>query len=769
MRIKQKTRPDTILLFFLLAFACLSLTQLGNNAEPFALPLAFAAASAGVSPFAAAGAYALSALTEQSLSVVLLYLGQAALLLLAFLLQKRLPPNPFVKSGAPTLLFLSVGLGLFVGLAPFTPYTLPFAVKLPSLLQKAVLAALLFLFSAVTTVAMKALLHKFLRCRLRSDEVVFIVITLVAVGAGVFRFLGFNAYMGIAFFVLLLYAYLTKTAEACLCAFVLSLPPLFCVGEAPTRMLLYGVAVALFIRSGRIATVCALLALYFAFGYLDGLYLYPTARLVAALLAAVLPCLVFVVLPVGVLREAENKLHYYRERHLSRIAINRNRAAIGEQLFELSAVFREIEAAFSALGTDEAERSAKEYMRGCVLEESCKLCPEREQCAERGGQTDLDLLIDVGCQKGRVSLLDVPTRLAESCPDQSGVLYAVNRQIGEYKKYMTEAENAASGRAMLAGQAQGVSLILKNLALEQSEPLRLYTDKERALSNALLAVGIVCTELLIYGEEGNYTLSLVTFGKVDVKRIAAVASSLFGVPMTISERLPLCQDKFCCILRQKPCYDAAFGVASVVKTGEQVGGDAHSVIKIDERRFMVVLSDGMGSGEYAKRISESTVSLLESFYRAKMPPALVLSSINRLLTFNKEETFACVDVAVVDLDSGAADVVKIGAPVGFILSGTTVKVLENHSLPLGILDSLRPETAEYTLAENDVLLFVSDGVSDAFGSASDLYEALRGISTKNPQQLADGLLERALHAYGGTAKDDMTVVAVRLFKTQAAA
>ena len=108
--------------------------------------------------------------------------------------------------------------------------------------------------------------------------------------------------------------------------------------------------------------------------------------------------------------------------------------------------------------------------------------------------------------------------------------------------------------------------------------------------------------------------------------------------------------------------------------------------------------------------------------------------------------------------------VKIGSPVGFILSDSAIKVLDNPSLPLGILDSIHPETAEYTLNENDVLLFISDGISEAFGSTADLYEALRAIPQHNPQQLADTLLQRALQAYGGVAKDDMTVVAVRLFK-----
>ena len=236
--------------------------------------------------------------------------------------------------------------------------------------------------------------------------------------------------------------------------------------------------------------------------------------------------------------------------------------------------------------------------------------------------------------------------------------------------------------------------------------------------------------------------------------------------MTISEKRYLSDDKFACVLRKKPRFDAAFGVASAKKAGERESGDTHSVIKIDERKFMIALADGMGSGAYAQKISESTISLLESFYRAKMPSDLVLSTVNKLMTFTKDETFTCVDIAVVDLDSGEADVIKIGAPVAFILSASTVKVLETNSLPLGILDSLRPDVSSYTLAENDILLFISDGIADAFGSTADLYEILRNLPIGNPQELAERLLDEALRAYGNVAKDDMTVLAVRLFENK---
>jgi stage II sporulation protein E len=460
----------------------------------------------------------------------------------------------------------------------------------------------------------------------------------------------------------------------------------------------------------------------------------------------------------------ENKLVFYREKHLSRIAINRNRAAIGEQLFEISGVFREIQTTFTSLSSVKAEEGAKEYIRGCVSENVCKSCTNYRACLLKGAEKGLDNLIDVGCAKGKTSLIDIPSQLAEICINQSDLLYAVNHQIGDYRKYMLESENAGTGRQLLASQAQGVSEIIKNIALEQSEPLNIYSDKEKSLNIAFLKAGIVCSEVLIIGDEENLTLSLVTFGKSDVKKIAAIASHILQTPLIISERFTLNKDKFCCIFRQKPYFDAAFGVATMIKAGETAGGDTHSVIKIDERKFMIALSDGMGSGEYARRVSESTISLLESFYRAKMPSSLVLSTINKLLSFSREETFACVDIAIVDLDNGKADIVKIGSPAGFIFSENNLKILEGSSLPLGILDSLHPDTTSYSLRENDVLLFLSDGITSAFGSSADLYEALKTLPSANPQKLADSLLEKALALYGGKAKDDMTAVAVRLFK-----
>ncbi|MBQ8295955.1 MAG: SpoIIE family protein phosphatase [Clostridia bacterium] len=766
MRAKGTIHFPSLFLHLAFGLGIFFLYYVGNNGEPFGLALAYAMASANLSPAVAAVFYFVSALPTWNADAILLALVQALLLAGGFYIQRIFSHKEFFRLGILGTLCLSLSLCGFIIFAPFTPYPTPFNLpfRLGTYPQKIIFAALAFLLSTMFSVSLKALLHKLLKCRLQNDELLFSLLLCTLVGMGICRFLSVNAYMGISFFVLLLFACATKDSSTLLCAFTLSLPPAFIAHLSPTRFFVYGVVIALFIKSGRLAAACATLIAFFAFGYFDGLYAYPTALLVRSILSAVLPCLFFVLIPTPLIRALENKLIFYREKHLSRIAINRNRALIGEKLFEISSVFREIEATFSALGTTEAEQGAKEYICGCIVEEVCKHCNEYRTCMRKGTHFALDRLLDVACLKGRITLIDLPRAFSDHCFNQSAIIHAVNCHIADYQKYMTETENAASGRTLLANQAQGVSEILKNLAVEQSEPLRIYTDKEHALNVALLSAGIVCSEVLIYGDEDSITLSLITFGSVNAKRIALIASRLFEIPMVISEKITLSNDKFCCILRKRPHFDAAFGVASTKKFGQTASGDTHSVIKIDERRFMVALSDGMGSGEYARRISESTITLLESFYRAKMPSDLVLSTINKLLTFSKEETFACVDIAVIDLDNGAADVVKIGSPLGFILSENTLKVLEGSGLPLGILDSLHPDTAAYTLSENDVLLFLSDGITDAFGSTADLYEVLKKLPSNNPQQLVDALLQQAIAAYGGTAKDDMTALAVRLFK-----
>ena len=83
---------------------------------------------------------------------------------------------------------------------------------------------------------------------------------------------------------------------------------------------------------------------------------------------------------------------------------------------------------------------------------------------------------------------------------------------------------------------------------------------------------------------------------------------------------------------------------------------------------------------------------------------------------------------------------------------------------MGILDTLRPAVSCEILKGGDMVIFMSDGITSAFPSATDIYEFLQEFKPLNPQTLADKILAGALDRTGHKTDDDMTVLCTRIFE-----
>jgi stage II sporulation protein E len=216
-------------------------------------------------------------------------------------------------------------------------------------------------------------------------------------------------------------------------------------------------------------------------------------------------------------------------------------------------------------------------------------------------------------------------------------------------------------------------------------------------------------------------------------------------------------------LKNSPHFDLVFGNASVGKNGAMKNGDAHSLIKIDNGKYILSLCDGIGSGEKAQRISNLSITLIENFYRAGFDNDTILNSINKLLSLNNEENFSSVDLCVMDFHKNFLDFIKLGATYGFVKKSNTTEVIESSGLPIGVLEEMRPHITKRLIDPFDTIILLSDGISDAFDNKSDLQDFINGLSSTNPQTIADEIMDRAKDLNNGIVKDDMTVLAVRIF------
>ncbi len=735
-----------------------------KNFEPFSLPLFAAALACGLHPFVLAGLYILTGGLSFFTGFLpfLLFAVQGVFLGAVFFIYRKTGKNMRAEFALYALLALAPYLWLF-GKYVYADY-----------IKAAILSAVLFLLCLVFLGAVRCLFFRAGRKKLAPEELVFCAAAVAATGIGLYNCAGSYAYESVALFALLLSCALLQSPKAVFCALVLGIAPAVCqsiAAGAPVltpvaAMCLYAALVLLLLPSGKLPASLALFIgnmtlRYFLDFSARGTAPFTESTFYLTMLVPLIPCFLFAVLPESWLARGAQTLRKYGEKRLTRSSIDKNRAEVGQKLFEISAAFREIENAFSALDTrPQSEQAAQALVAEEIRREVCSPCEKAPSCDQKTGDS-LAKLVAVGCQKGKANLIDMPAALTAECPNPSALLFSLNRALSEYRRRILDEENAAEGRALFAEQAHALADMLKNLAVSQSAPTGAHAEAERALRLALAKIGIACDEILVLGDLPE--IYLTVSGNPAQKRICRAAENALGMPFSLSAKRSVAQDKAVLLLHPTPRYDAAFGVASATKEGETDCGDTTSVQRIDERSFLCALADGMGSGTYARRVSDCALNLVESLYRAGMAGDTVLSTVNRLLSFNREESFACVDIATVNLDSGKTDIVKIGSPLSFLLTQGKAEILESDSLPLGILDGVRPTTLSRTLADGDVLVFLSDGITAAFGSSADIADYLCRQPAANPQTLADKFLKEALDR-AGRADDDMTVLAVRLFR-----
>jgi stage II sporulation protein E len=140
-----------------------------------------------------------------------------------------------------------------------------------------------------------------------------------------------------------------------------------------------------------------------------------------------------------------------------------------------------------------------------------------------------------------------------------------------------------------------------------------------------------------------------------------------------------------------------------------------------------------------------------------------IETVNSVLVLcEAEEAFSTIDIFLFDLDKGIAEFVKAGASPSYIKSEEDITKVSFESMPVGILDYVNVRKGLKSIKSGDCVYMMSDGFFRAFGDADDyIRERLEAYEGRNPQRIAEGLLEEARCGTEGQAPDDITVIALK--------
>lgn len=332
-------------------------------------------------------------------------------------------------------------------------------------------------------------------------------------------------------------------------------------------------------------------------------------------------------------------------------------------------------------------------------------------------------------------------------------------------------------QGLLAEHLKEMAHILAVTARETCRCRPMGERRHKEMAALLKESGIILKDFLeLEHEDGHREISLVMrqavgkrahFGEteyISTEDVADYISVAMNRRLVAAKNTPayLAAEYNAYYFLEEPPYHLLTGFAKAVKETEKVSGDSYSFFESETGRLQVLLSDGVGSGEDARRESERVIEMMERLLEAGFGKEPAVQMINgAMAAAGQEQVMSTLDVCDIDLYTGNCEFVKVGAASTYIKRGRLVDRLSSRNLPLGVFWQMTPEIQNRTLQSGDYVIMLSDGVLEALSEGigeEALPEIIGRMEYSNPGEIANQLLAYAIGQSRGRIRDDMTVL-----------
>lgn len=366
--------------------------------------------------------------------------------------------------------------------------------------------------------------------------------------------------------------------------------------------------------------------------------------------------------------------------------------------------------------------------------------------------------------------IDEVVRAINSSYRISKINFVWKKKLDEKKKTMSTQLNSVS---------EALSNLANQITTEEQDP---YKEEKEEIKALLKDKEINLKDITIKQEEsGKYIVSLYT-GICDsmdgkdcgIKKISRILAKVLQEKMIIQkQKCGLRADDDTCMYKftSEDKFGVQVGIAKSKKADSIISGDTTTQTRLEDGKYLLAISDGMGSGPEARKSSKIAIKMLERLLTSGFNKDTALKLINTTISDNTDEDmYATLDVNILDLYKGEMNFIKNGACPTFIKRRGKVEILKSIALPTGILDNIDLIEYNYELQDGDIIVMCSDGVLDSnkdyLNKELWIQEVLEEIETDDSQRIADILLNEARDNDFGKEKDDMTVIVCKINKRE---
>ncbi len=488
-------------------------------------------------------------------------------------------------------------------------------------------------------------------------------------------------------------------------------------------------------------------------------------------------CALFLFLPRAVLYIADEREGEGGEDVLAR---QNYQDMAREKLKEFSDAFRRLSDNFSKTPQLQDKLGKKEVvgMFDKLSKRICTGCDNTHLCWERhyyDTYHEALSMVRLAEEYGTIQYEDVSPEFAARCLHFDDFVRETSQSV-EYAKWNLNWSNKlAESRTLIAEQLSEVANIINEFSEDLCEIKEVPLKQREELLSVLRAARVKVGKLSVVERRGRRMEVHLTArtGRGDcitAREVAGMIGEVVGgawrAEASMKNVLPKEYGEL--VFVEDVGYRALTGMARITKDGERVSGDAFSFLPLGNGELIMVLSDGMGTGYSAYRESEAVVELLENLLEAGFREESAIKLINSVLVLQSDrQGFSTLDISVINLHTGNCEFIKNGASATFVKREGWIETIESDALPVGMLQEARPEGATKKLYHGDLVVMVTDGVMDCFPDEDKEFymeNLLMNVTSNNPQEVANSVMNHALEKCRQRVTDDMSVMVAGIWE-----
>lgn len=212
-------------------------------------------------------------------------------------------------------------------------------------------------------------------------------------------------------------------------------------------------------------------------------------------------------------------------------------------------------------------------------------------------------------------------------------------------------------------------------------------------------------------------------------------------------------------------------IAAEMKTAKEVGGDLYDFVKFGDNRFGVMIGDVSGKGIPAALFMAKVDTLFRVYTKTEDRPSKTIELLNNEIASDERSgLFTTVAYAIIDAKQKKLIFSDAGhLPVILIRGDDTQKLAMEDGMAVGIMEGMTFSEKPVKLAKGDVIVFYTDGASEARDAKGNefgidrLIDTVRRLKDSGARQIIDFILKELKDFQGKAPQhDDITVIVVKL-------